>query len=177
MKPYALLSWYFNIFMCIARLQESYATLFEERPVMFGDYMRMGAVGEDRMYEQVKDAAKLSNVLVDYLEEYNLASTSTMKLVFFTDAVDHISRIARILRQPRGNALLVGVGGSGKQSLTRFACFMAEYHCFQIEVSRGYGLPEFREDVKKLYKIAGVQVSPRHWPATFRALSSAVYCF
>jgi dynein heavy chain len=78
--------------------------------------------------------------------------------VFFLDAIEHISRIARVLRQPRGNALLVGVGGSGKQSLTRFACFMTECQCFQIELSRGYGMTEFREDIKKLYKVAGIQV-------------------
>jgi dynein heavy chain len=48
--------------------------------------------------------------------------------------------------------MLVGVGGSGKQSLTRFAAFMTETQCASIELTRNYGLPEFREDLKKLYK-------------------------
>ena len=61
-----------------------------------------------------------------------------MSLVFFKSAVDHISRISRILRQPRGNAMLVGQGGSGKQSTTRLGCIMGGATFTQIELTGKY---------------------------------------
>ena len=78
-------------------------------------------------------------------------------MVFFLDAMEHIARITRMIRQGRGNALLVGVGGTGKQSLTRLASHICGYKCFQIELSRGYNYDSFHEDLKKLYELAGVK--------------------
>ena len=66
----------------------------------------------------------MKSVLEEYLEDYNQVNISQMKLVMFSDAIQHISRISRIIRQPLGNGLLLGVGGSGRQSLTRLAAHM-----------------------------------------------------
>ncbi|XP_071672851.1 dynein axonemal heavy chain 9-like isoform X9 [Patagioenas fasciata] len=66
-------------------------------------------------------------------------------------------RINRILESPRGNALLVGVGGSGKQSLTRLAAFISSLELFQITLRKGYGIPDLKADLANLYLKAGVK--------------------
>ena len=66
----------------------------------------------------------MTTAVEDYLEDYNQISTAKMNLVMFMDALCHLTRISRIIRQPLGNALLLGMGGSGRQSLTRLATHM-----------------------------------------------------
>eukprot|EP00698_Gefionella_okellyi_P007648 TRINITY_DN186_c0_g2_i1.p1 TRINITY_DN186_c0_g2~~TRINITY_DN186_c0_g2_i1.p1 ORF type:complete len:2597 (+),score=793.21 TRINITY_DN186_c0_g2_i1:164-7954(+) len=123
--------------------------------VLFGDFRNR----EDRQYELLSDQDKLVPMMIEFLDDFNLGGKE-MKLVFFRDALEHITRIHRIIRQPRGNALLVGVGGSGRQSLTRLAAHMAEYKLFQIEVTKSYNTDAFKEDIKKVLLIAGVKSEP-----------------
>uniref|UniRef100_A0A8C4ZUY6 Dynein, axonemal, heavy chain 6 n=1 Tax=Gadus morhua TaxID=8049 RepID=A0A8C4ZUY6_GADMO len=117
----------------------------------------MGAAKEGRVYEDLTDMDRIRAVLQDYLDDYNSVFSKETKLVFFQDAVEHVARIARMIRQERGNALLVGVGGTGKQALTRLASHICGYTCFQIELSRGYGYDSFHEDLRRLCKMAGVE--------------------
>uniref|UniRef100_A0A8C2LDF4 Dynein, axonemal, heavy chain 6 n=1 Tax=Cricetulus griseus TaxID=10029 RepID=A0A8C2LDF4_CRIGR len=130
---------------------------FLDKPIIFGDFIKFGIDKADRIYDDLPDMEKIGNVLQDYLDDYNLTNPKEVKLVFFQDAIEHVSRIARMIRQERGNALLVGVGGTGKQSLTRLAAHICGYKCLQIELSRGYNYDTFHDDLRKLYKMAGVE--------------------
>ena len=80
-----------------------------------------------------------------------------MDLVLFEDAMRHVCRISRIIESPGGHALLVGVGGMGKQSLSKLATFVAGYTVFQIVISATYGVNDLRNDLQIIYKKAGLK--------------------
>ena len=85
------------------------------------------------------------NVVNNYLDEYNdRYPKKQMKLVMFLDACCHIAKICRILRAPQGNALLLGVGGSGRQSLSKLSSFIMESELRQIEISKSYNMTQWR---------------------------------
>uniref|UniRef100_A0A803TFR0 Dynein axonemal heavy chain 17 n=1 Tax=Anolis carolinensis TaxID=28377 RepID=A0A803TFR0_ANOCA len=112
-------------------------------------------VGEPK-YMPVQCWESLNQILVEALENHNEVNAA-MNLVLFEDAMSHICRINRILESPRGNALLVGVGGSGKQSLTRLAAFISSLEVFQITLRKGYGIPDLKADLASQYITAGVK--------------------
>lgn len=121
--------------------------------IMFGDFDS----GPDRDYVKLNAPETLVPRLSEFLESYNVSSTTPMHLVFFNDAIYHLTRISRILRSQRGNALLVGVGGSGRRSLATLAGHMQDMTCFSIEISKNYREKEWHEDLKNLLFSVGAE--------------------
>eukprot|EP00756_Hemistasia_phaeocysticola_P016846 Hpha_TRINITY_DN15501_c4_g2::TRINITY_DN15501_c4_g2_i2::g.105578::m.105578/K10408/DNAH; dynein heavy chain, axonemal len=114
-------------------------------------------VDKDGTEGQLKDMGsfpELNKFLVDKLAEYN-ETNANMPLVLFENAMEHVCRICRVVSNPRGNAMLVGVGGSGKQSLSRLSAFIGGLDQFQIVVTAKYGINDFRLDLQNLYTRCG----------------------
>ncbi|CAM9697081.1 unnamed protein product, partial [Ectocarpus sp. 13 AM-2016] len=98
----------------------------------------------------------LKQDLQDRIKEYN-ETHAMMNLVLFDQAMHHVTRISRILQFPRGNALLLGVGGSGKQTLCKLAAFISGCEVSEIAVTSNYGVADLRTELKDLYRKAGVK--------------------
>ncbi|XP_077070519.1 dynein axonemal heavy chain 12 [Siphateles boraxobius] len=165
-------AWLFTLISNIVKqhFKENFETVFEHlkdgnkllcdenmRNMLFGDYMTPGVDESERLYAEVPSIERFGEVAEACLEEYNQTHKNRMNLVIFRYVLEHLSRISRVLKQPGGNALLVGVGGSGRQSITRLATFMADMTLFQPEISKSYGMNEWRDDLKRLMKNAGVK--------------------
>uniref|UniRef100_A0A4W6G4Y5 Dynein axonemal heavy chain 17 n=1 Tax=Lates calcarifer TaxID=8187 RepID=A0A4W6G4Y5_LATCA len=141
-------------FQVFDKLQDMEETLEQTREINLYCHFARG-LGEAR-YMAAESWSSLNKTLLEVLDSYNEVN-ATLNLVLFEDAMAHICRVNRILESPRGNALLVGVGGSGKQSLTRLAAFISNLEVFQITLKKGYGITDLKSDLASLYIKAGVK--------------------
>ncbi|XP_028179118.1 dynein heavy chain 6, axonemal [Ostrinia furnacalis] len=131
--------------------------IIEHPPLLlFGDFINSAVPKENRVYAEIPDIHKLMIVLKEYLDEYNSTARAEMHLVLFQDAVEHVVRVARVLRAERGHCLMVGPGGSGRRSVATLAGHVNECKCMGMELKRNYDTPEFHDDLRKMYMRAGV---------------------
>ncbi|CBZ56170.1 Dynein heavy chain 1, axonemal, related [Neospora caninum Liverpool] len=128
--------------------------IFTNERLVFADFCNPSG---ERLYEEVTDLQRWRSVIEAFISEYNAVNSVGMHLVAFFDACEHVSRICRILRQPAGHALLLGVRGSGRQSLSRLASFIMDCDSVQIEVVKGYGMNEWRDDLRSCFLRCGLE--------------------
>ena len=132
--------------------------------MIFCDFQRDDVVNEygdieetaPFVYEACPSIESVRKIVIQRLELYNETNQSKkMNLVIFDDALKHLLRLARIIGTKRGSALLVGVGGSGKQSLTKLASFICKQIFFQIALTKSYSEGNLRDNIKELYQYSG----------------------
>lgn len=152
-----------------AEIDSKYFQNFTDEEEFFVDFLReppepTGEEGEEvsleapKIYEKIPSFDFVRDKVLTYMTGYNeVIRGADMDLVFFRDALIHLMIISRIIRTPRGSAMLVGVGGSGKQSLTRLSSFIANYTSFQITLTRSYNVGNLMEDLKYLYRVSGFE--------------------
>lgn len=131
--------------------------IFEE-PLIFTSFVS-ACKGHEATYMSIKDMDDLRTVLETKMAEYN-ENVGSLDLVLFSLACQHITRIARIIDQPCGNALLVGVGGSGKQSLGKLTAFILNQEVFRIVVTSNYSMNDLKLDIQTAFTKSGVQGIP-----------------
>lgn len=115
--------------------------------------------GADSAYIAVASMKHLNKVLVDQLDDYN-SKYSMMNLELFDNAMEHVTRICRIIGNPGGNAMLIGVGGSGKQSLSRLASHICGFEVRQLSVTSNFRIEDLKENLAEMFKVAGIQGLP-----------------
>lgn len=154
---------------------ESNFEQYDDVETYFVDFLRdvpemTGAEGDDvletpKIYEEMPSFDFVKEKVVSLMKTFNeLNRGLQLDLVFFHDCLVHLIIISRIIRTPRGNALLVGVGGSGKQSLKRLVSFIAGYKFHQNTLTRSYNVNNFADDLKYLYPTVGVEGKVRRLP-------------
>ena len=162
----------------ITMLQETLTAKFKRKigkgeleyqnPLIFGSFIPTVPQIDDpsktykNIYCEIEDREGFTKACNDALDNFNMLNRAKrMDLVLFDDAIDHIVKIHRVITTEGGNMMLVGVGGSGRKSLTALAISIATYETFEIEMKKGYSIKDWRDDLReKLFQSSGVESIP-----------------
>lgn len=134
------------------------------------------------LYEEVVNEDYLKEFIKCSIKEYNSSSQfAPLDILLFRNYIEHICRIVRVISQPMGHILLIGIGifgtvfllmrpiqlikilfldGSGRSSLAKIASWLCKYSIFTIELFKSYGTSEFKEDLKLIYSETGIKNQP-----------------
>lgn len=147
------------------KFKKEWTSLVKVEPLLFASFVPLCYPMSDPskkayvdVYCELYDREKVKQTAESALQDYNGVNHSKkMNLVLFVAAIEHVVKIHRIITTEFGHALLMGVGGSGRKSLTELAVFIAAYDTFQIEISKAYDFNAWRDDMRqKLFMSCGV---------------------
>ena len=112
-------------------------------------------IDDSRLYRDLGNFADMRKPLNQVMESYNAShQKEPLKLVLFDTAPQHLVRLMRVIRNPRGHVLMMGMEGSGKRCIARLAAYTSGYLFFEITLKRAYSEDDFKEDIKQVYRLS-----------------------
>ena len=136
----------------VLKVKEEMSAIFYDQPLVWTDILKgYGTDSSGRSYQEATSMVQITAALRTFTDMYK------SQVVLFKEAIEHILRIVRVMRQPSGHMLLVGMGGTGKRTAAKFAAFVAEMEVFQPQPAKEYRIADFRNDLRGLFKLAGAQ--------------------
>ncbi|XP_057583181.1 dynein axonemal heavy chain 14 [Hippopotamus amphibius kiboko] len=128
---------------------------------IFVDFLDVNKSHRKKTYRNTNDYNKLAEVLNEFQMKLNSASLEiSHSMVFFKEAIEHIARATRILRQSGSHMLMIGIDGCGKETCATLACYLTEYKIYRVPLSHNYAYMEFKEDFKKVFIQTGLEGTP-----------------
>ena len=150
--------------------------LFEKSRIHFTNIRAPTDLEQYEIFDNKEELLKYAN---NSQREYNSSDSSTsgkLKLVFFSDALDHFLRILRIISYPRGNAMLVGIEGLGKQSLTKLATHTLDYGLTDFQMKEEFTTEGFKAWLRTnvLMLCAGPEAGEKGKPRAFLIVDNQI---
>eukprot|EP00072_Mus_musculus_P067792 XP_017169555.1 PREDICTED: dynein heavy chain 14, axonemal [Mus musculus] len=131
------------------------------KPVLFVDFMDINKPHRKRVYQNTDNYNELLSILTKFQQKLSSSSLEmSHSVVFFKEAIDHITRTTRALRQSGSHMLLLGIDGCGKETYATIACYLAEYKVCKVPISHNYAISEFKEMFKKVFIQTGLEETP-----------------
>ncbi|XP_077196785.1 dynein axonemal heavy chain 14 isoform X2 [Paroedura picta] len=130
--------------------------LMENSPI-FVDFLDSNTPVENRIYKHVTNHKRLLLVLEEHYNKMQKIYSENTSIVFFKEVIHHVTRTARIFRQEGGHMTMIGLDGSGKSTCASLACYLSSCSLFKLSIFRNYSHINFRDDLKKVYKQAGLE--------------------
>ena len=74
-----------------------------------------------------------------------------MSILIFKEVLEHVARVDRVLTRPRGSLLMAGCSGVGRRTAVMLVAHMHQIQVFSPKLSRGYGVKQFKNDLKLVH--------------------------
>ncbi|EUD65414.1 hypothetical protein C922_04154 [Plasmodium inui San Antonio 1] len=106
-----------------------------DKSLLFSNFHRGSTTSgyNDKVYDMCRNMDDLTAYLTEELNEYN--TFYNLNIVLFNEGIRHICKLIRIIDNLKSHALLLGIGGCGKTTISKFSSYISSKTFFEMDFS------------------------------------------